>query len=40
VLELRGAFRRNPNRIGAIGVSGATGSQDNVVSLAGQAAVK
>jgi glc operon protein GlcG len=26
--------------IGAIGVSGATGSQDNVVSLAGQAAVK
>ena len=26
--------------IGAIGVSGATGSQDNVVSLAGQSAVK
>jgi len=26
--------------IGAIGVSGATGSQDNVVSLAGQAALK
>jgi glc operon protein GlcG len=26
--------------IGAIGVSGGTGSQDNVVSLAGQAALK
>ncbi|WP_196761769.1 heme-binding protein, partial [Streptobacillus moniliformis] len=26
--------------VGAIGVSGGTGSQDNVISLAGQAALK